>query len=674
MASPDDLYWAPSPNRFRQAVQPVLNIPSRAEEERRRAIEMLGVPERSVTRETRYSGFLDPLYEGLETAGLNVAGGARWLVSPLTGAIKSLWDEPVSAQIQLGTDVDKETADYIASMSSLALPGVGFGGSLLSGAVKAGQVMGKSVRANKYNDIRIDEWKGLDAVQKDGTPMVWGYQNLPDGRYAVRLNLQAQNQVGAGTKTQAIHTVNPSPRGGNAIGDQVGHSMAVPLVNVETYVHHPSRVKIAGVPGIVPPQQKVKAAAIIGDATQMSVAQITKAKNTADVVGRMNPKGQGVGRGETFGVDANPLFIDEATGLPIKSADMAIVEGNRVYFKGNVQYFSPDEVSELFPRYTVPQDAPLFLPYQSELFDLRHSFRNYPQFAIPRDVLRNPAKIKEAEEKWAVVSHPDNLNRMRHYFDVGAKKGGLSWYNTEPIRLRFLEEFGPEMGNNLFAKFMGLVAATSPQTQVSRNIVLGMEIYGRMMRATTSGQSVSFAGIPSLIRGAHTPAARDVIAATDMSPGMGLVSATDEFGRPKVLSFGENLQGNLYPVASDVHNLRVITNFEGPPTPFNARTYGYAERPQQELAESLSVPPAQLQSSMWVGAAEKTGVVDERPFIQLMEENIKRNAELSGMTPEKWFRKWLRGDIPVVYSMGPFAMSGGSFVIANQLFEKEDTL
>jgi len=77
---------------------------------------------------------------------------------------------------------------------------------------------------------------------------------------------------------------------------------------------------------------------------------------------------------------------------------------------------------------------------------------------------------------------------------------------------------------------------------------------------------------------------------------------------------------------------------------------------------------------MWVGAAEKTGVVDERPFIQLMEENIKRNAELSGMTPEKWFRKWLRGDIPVVYSMGPFAMSGGSFVIANQLFEKEDTL
>ena len=48
------------------------------------------------------------------------------------------------------------------------------------------------------------------------------------------------------------------------------------------------------------------------------------------------------------------------------------------------------------------------------------------------------------------------------------------------------------------------------------------------------------------------------------------------------------------------------------------------------------------------------------------------NARRSGMKPKEWLRKWMRGDIPVVYSLGPIAMTGGSLAIAKELFKKEE--
>ena len=96
--------------------------------------------------------------------------------------------------------------------------------------------------------------------------------------------------------------------------------------------------------------------------------------------------------------------------------------------------------------------------------------------------------------------------------------------------------------------------------------------------------------------------------------------------------------------------------------------YRYAELPQQKIAERLGVPGAMYQSATWVGGG--TGVVDPRPFLQLMEERIILNADYSGMKPNVWFKKWLRGDIPAVFSMGPLTMTGGGALIANELFKE----
>ena len=596
-----------------------------------------------------------PFYDTAKSIGRKVSGLASILFSPFSGGLQALVEEPIADQLQLDADVPKGAADLLSIIPTLFIPGS------LSKVSKLG-------KKNKYNDIDAPRWGNLDAVTTSGNPMSWGYTNVPEGtRAAVRLNLEATDQSGKGERLQAIHLWNTSTQGVNRIGQHIGHSNAVPLTDIEFMVHQPTRIAIAQ------GKSKSKAAAVVGDISHISQSAITRIKNSADVVAGMNPH-------------AGNMFIDRANGMPVKSADYGIAEGNTVYLKGNVTYYTPDELTggRFFPQNALDQkyynppgvlnyqrgDRPLFPQYESELFDLRQPFRDYPQFAIPHKLHKDPDLIREYERKWAFVSRPKNVARIREAFDRGAQAGGLSWYNTEPLRLKFIEEFGPEIGNNQFAKFMGLVAAASSQTPINRDIHIAMEVFSRMAQAQKSGSAVSFAGISGIMHGTHTNTMQDVMKATDLSPGSGYFA--DPYGkypRPKTNRFNENLLGNLWPLTSDVHNLRLLLGGRGLPVKsFDPQQYRYAEVPQQEMATKFGVPPAMYQSATWVGG--ETGVTDTRPFLELLEERIKFNAGVSGMKPDKWFKKWLRGDIPAVYSIGPIAMTGSGALIANELFKE----
>ena len=625
----------------------------------------------------------------MTAAGRKALGFLTTLLAPATGPATALVEEPVSDKLRLDADVSEGTADLLGLAATGMIPGYGLTRiSTVGKAAKALARTRKGQKSNKYSDVEVDRWSNLDLLTTSGKPMVWGYTDIPEGtRAAVRLNLEATDRLGKGAQLQAIHVWDETTQSVNRIGQHIGHSNAVPLTNIEFTVHQPTRIAIAQ------GKNKSKAAAVVGDVTHYSPAKISRIKNSADVVVGMNPRG-------------GNMFIDLSNGMPVKSADIAISEGKAVYLKGNVQYYTADELGggRFFPGntldvtraqnrptgfYNAPGvfpvktregydvitsrgDRPVVGQFESELFDLRQAFRDYPQFAIPHNVHKSPDLIKEYERKWAFVSKPDNVRRVVEAFDRGAKAGGLSWYNTEPLRLRFIEEFGPEIGNNQFSRFMGLVAAASSQTTVKEDIRIAMEVYGRMARAQQSGSTVSFAGVKMLLQKTHGNTMRDVINASDVSPGSGYFA--DPYGkypRTKTNRFHQNLLGNLFPITVDTHNVRMLTDLpKGRPTPLDDMRYRYAELPQQEIAEQLGVPGAMYQSATWVGG--ETGVVDARPFLQLMEERIKFNAGVSGMKPNIWFKKWLRGDIPAVYSMGPFTMLGGGLVIADELFEEPE--
>ena len=647
-------------------------------------------PRKSVIKdETKRTVREPPFYDAAKYIGRKAAGLLTTGLAPVLGPVQVGIEEPIEAQLRLKAGIGEDKAKLLSIIPTLGLPYYGLTrASTFSKMARAAKATRKGPKPNKYSDVEVDRWGNLDLLTTSGKPMMWGYTDIPDGtRAAVRLNLEATDRLGKGAKLQAIHIWDETTQSVNRIGQHIGHSNAVPLTNIEFTVHQPTRIAIAQ------GKNKSKAAAVVGDITHYSPAKISRIKNSADVVVGMNPRG-------------GNMFIDLSNGMPVKSADIAIAEGKAVYLKGNVQYYTADELSggRFFPAntldvtraqnrptgfYNAPGvypvktregydvitsrgDRPVMGQFESELFDLRQAFRDYPQFAIPHALHKSPDLIKEYERKWAFVSKPDNVRRVVAAFDRGAKAGGLSWYNTEPLRLRFIEEFGPEIGNNQFSRFMGLVAAASSRTTVKEDIRIAMEVYGRMARAQKSGSTVSFAGVEGMLKKTHGNTMRDVIDAADVSPGSGyFADPYGEYPRTKTNRFHQNLLGNLFPITVDTHNVRMLTDLpKGRPTPLDDMRYRYAELPQQEIARQLGVPGAMYQSATWVGGG--TGVIDPRPFLQLMQERIIFNADISGMKPNIWFKKWLRGDIPAVYSMGPLTMVGGSLIIADELFEEPE--
>lgn len=293
------------------------------------------------------------------------------------------------------------------------------------------------------------------------------------------------------------------------------------------------------------------------------------------------------------------------------------------------------------------------------LFDLSKldEVPDVPQFPLERyDPPRGMPKDLES------ILTPEAATRMAGYASVGRDKGGLGWYNLDPLRQSFMEELGLEKGTANFNSFVDKIAATSPRSTVAGNIRRAsyLDVLDR--------QGQPFAGLtnPELPKGYGHIAHNTHDASLQDLQAQGSFAAVN---RPKTSSFAENLKGNQTPVTADTHNFAALT---GDPKNKKSPTktqYKYIEEFETEIAEKMGMTPAQFQASVWMGG--ETGVADDRPFMAVFDDVVARTAERDGVTKKKALQNFIRGK-GALYDLGPVMLAGGlgANLLANDFSEQ----
>lgn len=255
---------------------------------------------------------------------------------------------------------------------------------------------------------------------------------------------------------------------------------------------------------------------------------------------------------------------------------------------------------------------------------------------------------------------PETSARMEGYANVGRDKGGLGWYNLDPLRQSFMEELGDKQGTKNFNSFVDKIAATSPRAKVANNIRRAsyLDILDR--------QGQPFAGLQN----SELPKGYGHIAHKTHDASLQDLQAQGSFAalnRPKTSSFAENLKGNQAPMTIDTHNFAAL---KGDPkdkkSPSNTQ-YKYLEEFQGEIADKMGMTPAQFQASVWMGG--ETGVADDRPFMAVFDDVVASTAERDGVTKKKALQNFIQGK-SALYDLGPVMLAGG--LAANYLTYSEN--
>ena len=257
---------------------------------------------------------------------------------------------------------------------------------------------------------------------------------------------------------------------------------------------------------------------------------------------------------------------------------------------------------------------------------------------------------------------PEAAARMEGYANIGKDKGGLGWYNLDPLRQSFMEELGDDKGTSAFNAFVDKIAATSPRSTVASNIRRAsyFDVLDR--------QGQPFAGLEN----ADLPKGYGHLAHKTQDASLRDLQNNGSFAalnRPKTSSFAENLKGNQAPMTIDTHNFAALKGDPKNKKSPSDTQYKYLEEFQADIAQKLNMTPAQFQASVWMGG--ETGVADDRPFMAVFDDVVARTAERDGVTKKKALRNFIQGK-GALYDLGPVMLAGGlgANLLANDFNEQ----
>jgi hypothetical protein len=269
------------------------------------------------------------------------------------------------------------------------------------------------------------------------------------------------------------------------------------------------------------------------------------------------------------------------------------------------------------------------------------------------------------------ASFPNRRRTILRDVERGMLDGTHAWYHNEPVRQQFILELGEDEGNRQFDLFTAMVAGTSSAAPVKQNIrkaswyrqqalggLLAEDIDSKAAAKAWLSDNPPPKGYGSVARN------NDAMWASRFLEGDQLWRAAEPGASHKILSFRENLRGNLMPWTGDRHEGYRL----GVPMKWNAREKAYvkgqltpneyvaAERMMADMAQRAGMSPAEFQSARWMGGAKKTGVESgDATFSHALEAAVKDQAVRMGETPEWVLRNFIRnGGLLAV----PAAMAG----------------
>ena len=322
-----------------------------------------------------------------------------------------------------------------------------------------------------------------------------------------------------------------------------------------------------------------------------------------------------------------------------------------------------------------------------------------PPLAPQRDLPRHEPPRGVSERMQRATSNPDVAQGLDE--SIAAGRHVANWYHTEPVRQEFIKHLGEEKGQQGFAKFMDLIAATSPQSDVPTNIRNASHYYVGGRQAVEQPNPYPYG------HKAQLQHKRNVAGLEE--------GGWDPYQNPKPASFSQNLQGNQEPVTVDTHAFRNIgmrtrdpeflmgshqdiykpgadpvedalarrfgevgkntkgqtvirynpkklykegklTLEEAQNIPRfwaaqpNPNEYGAAEKLYKQAAARAGLRPAEAQAAAWSGAGEMTGLgtVGTHTFPELMNERIMFTSYMRGESPTKVLKDFVTGKKPLL--------------------------
>ena len=346
---------------------------------------------------------------------------------------------------------------------------------------------------------------------------------------------------------------------------------------------------------------------------------------------------------------------------PLFSGRQALAERRRGYDKGGAIAKAIQQAAKILQK-----DEPLFdfsrlaeVPKTAQ-FDL-------PRYMPPRGV---------SDRAQDLIKDKDVFGKMMDIVGKGKEVGGPEWYNTDPLRERFIQQLGSSAGPEAYRKYMDIVAATSPRSDVPTNIRNASYYYGKLMR-----------GEPLPKVGDVNPKPYGHLAQRAHQKNVLGIAGTgwDPLVNPKPSSFVEDLVGNQLPVSVDTHAFRLPAILSRDPrflekaykpskeaTPINYQDlfksgersmedlvsdpvawsafprdneYGALEGLYKRLGLESGLTPAQAQASAWVGGHDITGLKSDetKPFLGFFQDKIYDTARKTNMDPQDVLNSFIQG-------------------------------